>query len=70
MTDHCVPLANVARELFELGAVEVFPGGFVYKALVEGDALKLAQFFLVERADPEITDDLTGPALPFCHVWL
>ena len=45
--------------------MEVFPGGFVDKSLVEDDALKLAQFFLVQRADPEIADDLTGPALPF-----
>ena len=68
MTDHRVSLANIAGELFELGTMEVFPGGLVYKPLVEGDAVKLAQFPLVERADPEIADNLTRPALPFCHV--
>jgi hypothetical protein len=33
MADHCVSLANVARELFALGTMEVFAGGLVYERL-------------------------------------
>jgi len=69
MTDHRVTLANVAGELFELRPMEVFTGSLVRKTHVESDALKLTQFFLIEGADAQVTDELTRPTLPFRHFW-
>jgi hypothetical protein len=68
LADHRIALANVFGKLFELRAMKVFAGGLVCEPLVEGDALKLTQLFLVKRADAEVSDELTGSAPPFRHV--
>ena len=41
---------------------------FIGEALVEGDSFELPEFFLIERANAQVADRLTGPSPPFCHV--
>lgn len=47
--------------------VTIFARRLVYEALIEMNAFELSQLLLVKRAHPLVADNLTGPALPFCH---
>lgn len=58
------PSQTLAYKLFELRTVQIFAGSLVYEMLIEGDFLKLAQLLLIEGADAEIADKLTGSPLP------
>ena len=51
VADHRITVANVRGELYEFRPVKVFARGLVDETLVERNALKLAQLFLIERAD-------------------
>ena len=50
--------AHIADELLQIRPVQSFPG-------VKGAAVKLAQLFLMERADGQIANHLSCLALPF-----
>ena len=66
VADHRVALTHVAGKLFQLRPVEILAGCFVHETLVEMDTFELTQLFLIERADAQIADGLSGSAFPFC----
>lgn len=68
MTDDSVALTNVTGELFELGTVKGPYRKPCLKTFVESNALKLTQLLLVEGADAQVADELTGPA-SLCPFW-
>ncbi len=45
-----------------------FPEALSVNRLSSVDPFELAQLLLVESAHPQVSDRLTGPPLPFCHV--
>jgi len=51
VTDDCIALTHVPRQLFKLWSVEILARSLLYKPLVELDAIELPQLFLIERAD-------------------
>ncbi len=68
MTDNGIPFPNVACELFELRTLQILAGDFIYEALIERYAFQLPHFLLVQRADPQVADHLTGFPLSFCRI--
>ena len=67
VADHRLTIANVANKLLQLRTMEVLARSFVYEPLVENNTLKLTQYLLIERADAQVSDELTSSALSFRH---
>ena len=68
MADDRITFTDVACKLYELRTVEILARGLIDETLIERDAFQLTQFLLIERADPQIANHLTGLPLPFCRV--
>jgi len=58
--DHGVAVADEAEQGLELRPLRVLGGDAVGEGLVERDAVELPVEVLVQAADPDVADSLTG----------